>query len=188
MCGKNNSVTGTINFNVGSPPRVREKPEAIICTNFGYGITPASAGKTRQKSPYTLPSWDHPRECGKNYPIPVSVDSVCGSPPRVREKRWHARKAVDCRGITPASAGKTGQKAHWNWIYKDHPRECGKNVKTCKISSLVAGSPPRVREKLAIAKVDLFKIGITPASAGKTLNQPSSCLFNWDHPRECGKN
>ena len=46
MCGKNNSVTGTINFNVGSPPRVREKPEAIICTNFGYGITPASAGKT----------------------------------------------------------------------------------------------------------------------------------------------
>ena len=49
MCGKNNSVTGTINFNVGSPPRVREKPEAIICTNFGYGITPASAGKTFRK-------------------------------------------------------------------------------------------------------------------------------------------
>mgnify|MGYP001685232125 CR=1 FL=1 len=91
-----------------------------------------------------------------------------GSPPRVREKLF----AKGCRGlilrITPASAGKTGQKAHWNWIYKDHPRECGKNQLTGEWLPEEPGSPPRVREKHNSSKVRWRATRITPASAGKT--------------------
>ena len=110
MCGKNNSVTGTINFNVGSPPRVREKPEAIICTNFGYGITPASAGKTNTKPLARNIARDHPRECGKNERTETPRYSFLGSPPRVREKLAQSLASPLGSGITPASAGKTERK------------------------------------------------------------------------------
>ena len=48
VCGKNfNIVFHTLN-NIGSPPRVREKPKLEQCSEKIPGITPACAGKTHK--------------------------------------------------------------------------------------------------------------------------------------------
>ena len=50
----------------GSPPRVREKPDAWVCDRPKSGITPACAGKTNQQLGGATVFGDHPRVCGKN--------------------------------------------------------------------------------------------------------------------------
>ena len=72
---------------MGSPPRVREKPASGQGLNIENRITPASAGKTQIVKVEHCPSWDHPRECGKNLPLRHQFCVAMGSPPRVREKR-----------------------------------------------------------------------------------------------------
>ena len=74
---------------------------------MSFRITPASAGKTFIKWNIRLYSWDHPRECGKNWYDLMKVQKMLGSPPRVREKHDQTLFLVRWVGITPASAGKT---------------------------------------------------------------------------------
>ena len=67
MCGKNDVIDGTELIKPGSPPHVREKPEATPRINGSIGITPACAGKTL---PFFLKlrlRQDYPRVCGKDY-------------------------------------------------------------------------------------------------------------------------
>ena len=35
-------------------------------------------------------------------------------------------------------------------LFRDHPRECGKNVSPALFAAETEGSPPRVREKLLL--------------------------------------
>ena len=70
----------------------------------------------------------------------------------------------------------------------DHPRVCGKNTPLVFGASTGLGSPPRVREKLSLARERGGGSRITPACAGKTpCLQPTFEMFR-DHPRVCGKN
>lgn len=52
----------------------------------------------------------------------------------------------------------------------------------------VAGSPPRMREKLTSFSFFKYALRITPAYAGKTYTFESLGQFSKDHPRVCGKN
>ena len=45
-----------------------------------------------------------------------------------------------------------------------------------------------MREKLQYDGIDQLDLGITPASAGKTISFNSALACKRDHPRECGKN
>ena len=54
---------------LGSPPRVREKQGQTVLSKLFAGITPASAGKTIPAFSFKAFSWDHPRECGKNFDL-----------------------------------------------------------------------------------------------------------------------
>ena len=56
---------------------------------------------------------------------------------------------------------------------QDHPRVCGKNSNREEKEQAVAGSPPRVREKLYTNRKTISDPGITPACAGKTLKGPN---------------
>ena len=76
------------------------------------------------------------------------------------------------KGITPASAGKTKLSPSADRLSQDHPRECGKNSNMMAVTSWMWGSPPRVREKLKFIIQIQAEVGITPASAGKTLKDP----------------
>ena len=51
--------------------------------------------------------------------------------------------------ITPADAGKTLSDVDRDGNKKDHPRGCGENFATSRALALAAGSPPRMRGKLA---------------------------------------
>ena len=86
--------------------------------------------------------------CGKNRPSDLKKYQRWGSPPRVREKHAVFFQFMLISRITPACAGKTSLDSD--------------------LFGCLAGSPPRVREK---------------------LTRPSLTLWTgWDHTRVCGKN
>ena len=107
VCGKNVWLGQFVVLNLGSPPRVREKPVFKNGVGRSTGITPACAGKTRSCDKQRERHWDHPRVCGKNRLMVLNQMTSVGSPPRVREKPQPRIPAKMLTGITPACAGKT---------------------------------------------------------------------------------
>ena len=71
--------------------------------------------------------------------------------------------------ITPAHAGKTDDSYIPGTDTTDHPRACGENVRRRYSYRLHAGSPPRMRGKLADFHDPYTLQRITPAHAGKTF-------------------
>ena len=70
---------------------------------------------------------------------------------------------------------------------RDHPRVCGEKVFACSGRAFNQGSPPRMRGKGLKLILCVFRAGITPAYAGKSL---PAFLKKWakkDHPRVCGE-
>ena len=107
VCGENSNDSRVYGAVSGSPPRVRGKPPFIRVNLLCPGITPACAGKTRERSHAVAGAEDHPRVCGENRRNNQCRPSPQGSPPRVRGKpRDRLHRAIRCR-ITPACAGKT---------------------------------------------------------------------------------
>ena len=91
-------------------------------------------------------------------------------------------------GITPADAGKTiclSASRRWSG---DHPRGCGENSLNSSSCRRRSGSPPRMRGKLNSYPFRYLRLGITPADAGKTLNDAGMDGRRQDHPRGCGEN
>ena len=112
---------------MGSPPRVRGKPEKFLFPHLYQGITPACAGKTWCKNFPLLRVWDHPRVCGENTGYKNGIECVMGSPPRVRGKQLLRCLSFHALRITPACAGKTHPIRVPNLSPEDHPRVCGEN-------------------------------------------------------------
>ena len=106
----------------------------------------------------------------------------------MREKHPEIDENTGNVGITPACAGKTKVKLLTMLGHRDHPRVCGKNCVLPLQTSLVSGSPPRVREKHNNYIEEMVKDRITPACAGKTDRSVSCTMRSRDHPRVCGKN
>ena len=71
-------------------------------------------------------------------------------------------------GITPAYAGKSGQRTVTLQPAGDHPRVCGEKVPAPMVMTTGAGSPPRMRGKAAQEAGLLIGVGIIPAHAGKS--------------------
>ena len=86
VCGKNSILVPDTVIFLGSPPRVREKPEKDLISASQRGITPACAGKTPLRCNHLTSTRDHPRVCGKNVSNAIEAIKNLGSPPRVREK------------------------------------------------------------------------------------------------------
>ena len=125
VCGEKFFTKGTVEFRLGSPPRVRGKDGHHLLTSCSGGITPACAGKRGQML-HELPfSRDHPRVCGEKSALSKNFTREEGSPPRVRGKVANFGNQTTVRGITPACAGKSPQVRHRQPDYRDHPRVCG---------------------------------------------------------------
>ena len=152
----------------GSPPQVRGKRDATTKNDIQMRITPAGAGKTRERGTHKACRQDHPRRCGENPYVAGIVTCEAGSPPQVRGKLILSIGYGSSRGITPAGAGKTHRL-----------RRC---------YGFAAGSPPQVRGKPCSKLIVVVSSRITPAGAGKTLI--ISVIFDRrrDHPRRCGEN
>ena len=151
-------------------------------------ITPACAGKTLGRGSLYGRGWDHPRVCGENFLLFVLWVFPVGSPPRVRGKREIAEPVFIHPRITPACAGKTLEGIRCSWGNQDHPRVCGENTVRRRTHYCAGGSPPRVRGKRNLVPVNIPRVGITPACAGKTSVFVKRSPVLKDHPRVCGEN
>src|SRR5690625_7780456 len=83
-------------------------------------------------------------------------------------------------GITPAYAGKTLFPNFKTMCIWDHPRVCGKDAGPLCFCLGVAGSPPRMRERLNFHQYPSFRTGITPAYAGEPSLTVSSFSHVWE--------
>ena len=68
---------------------------------------------------------DHPRMCGEKGGLLDACSGCFGSPPHVRGKEFDDETGEFQKGITPAYAGKSTDKAIKYLAKKDHPRVCG---------------------------------------------------------------
>ena len=64
---------------------------------------------------------------------------------------------------------------------------CGEKPFVTGRSTVLMGSPPRMRGKGPLPRDALPALGITPAYAGKSLWSGSVRVWVWDHPRVCGE-
>ena len=133
-----------------------------------FFVSPAYAGKSPAAA-YACPgTQDHPRVCGEKAEQIKKSSADTGSPPHVRGKDICVFVGVDCRGITPACAGKRRKSQPRTLPGWDHPRMCGEK-KLRSVSTISAiGSPPRMRGKDAANSFRTQFYGITPAYAGKS--------------------
>ena len=110
---------------VGSPPRGRGKVPDTLLRSVANGITPAWAGKRKQKDKMVQNEKDHPRVGGEKVSSASPMKRLKGSPPRGRGKEVKTTKDSQTDGITPAWAGKSfgisGRYHHG----RDHPRVGG---------------------------------------------------------------
>ena len=188
VCGENLTKVTILLFRIGSPPRVRGKPNGTINPDGHGRITPACAGKTSDNFLYSARRGDHPRVCGENGMQSTARLMIIGSPPRVRGKlKVKLRRRVKNR-ITPACAGKTIAETLGRDAKEDHPRVCGENAFLRSQEADSGGSPPRVRGKPSAFSLVFVIFGITPACAGKTLIHRHVGVECEDHPRVCGEN
>ena len=164
----------------GRVPGIRKDLERM-------GITPAYAGKSYTRTCYAYNVRDHPRVCGEEAPVFLSLMARTGSPPRMRGR-------VSCRvcsvfqlGITPAYAGKSAAAPLVSTPARDHPRVCGEEVQVGPHFRVKEGSPPRMRGRGIVPKIQRPGCGITPAYAGKRAFFFLHNLPFWDHPRVCGE-
>ena len=126
-CGENASSGCPRGTNLGSPPRMRGKPIAVMISGSAPRITPADAGKTDLFAGCVNRLEDHPRGCGENRAVKSRMMSARGSPPRMRGKRLCASDTAGHARITPADAGKTFVVFNAHCFEQDHPRGCGEN-------------------------------------------------------------
>ena len=94
---------------------------------------------------------------------------------------------VSNRGIIPAYAGSTVEKALIVPPPRDHPRVCGEHSSRSEPRRLCPGSSPRMRGAPCRQVRRPHQRGIIPAYAGSTPTSSSARSTGRDHPRVCGE-
>ena len=167
VCGEKLWASEPRVYGPGSPPRMRGKVAGGVFLPCRPGITPAYAGKSRDRNGHGSPHQDHPRVCGEKMTTASWTARQTGSPPRMRGKGM--------RYCPP--------RPRW-W---DHPRVCGEKYCSLPGEAGQSGSPPRMRGKVLLTARWSRSMGITPAYAGKSCGLLSTAWRSLDHPRVCGE-
>ena len=112
VCGEKLICCPAAGAATGSPPRMRGKGPQRGPGRGAPGITPAYAGKRWGWYVSYAALRDHPRVCGEKGVEGLKVNSMPGSPPRMRGKAATADQLGSVKGITPAYAGKRLKRSH----------------------------------------------------------------------------
>jgi len=187
VCGEEFGFNSRPHMGQGSPPRVRGGVLEARRTARRAGITPACAGRSVRGVRGVRSSADHPRVCGEELEVDYPERMSAGSPPRVRGGDKWANPCADCRGITPACAGRRVIAPSMLSRCRDHPRVCGEERSLHRPALLAHGSPPRVRGGAVRVLPSGMAKRITPACAGRSNRKKIACIGNLDHPRVCGE-
>ena len=167
---------------------MRGKPRLSDGRRLWGRLIPAHAGKTRAPIPIDSRSAAHPRACGENLDLPLSVNLDPGSSPRMRGKPAGMPKRQGARRLIPAHAGKTGGGVGGGVLGAAHPRACGENKTSSFAVGISSGSSPRMRGKRPGRYHDLIDRRLIPAHAGKTFRRWETKATGGAHPRACGEN
>ena len=187
-CRENGGDPKKTNTSDGSSPRVRGKPPRHPVGGAHPRLIPARAGKTWSRTASGRTPRAHPRACGENVTLPVSIVVYGGSSPRVRGKPHQQRHPLTRARLIPARAGKTRGCSRAGTPRPAHPRACGENDVHAAASGRFGGSSPRVRGKRAPPSSAGHRGRLIPARAGKTRKPPASPPPETAHPRACGEN
>ena len=187
-CGANQPSQMLRGSGAGSSPRMRGKRGVFLHRLRIVRIIPAHAGQTSTGSSSSSRSPDHPRACGANRCCRSPWASNDGSSPRMRGKPTHHRSHIIHNRIIPAHAGQTRFLPYWPWLWPDHPRACGANIRYSMSGIGRDGSSPRMRGKLLNVKTQVWNERIIPAHAGQTATTTKRRPLKTDHPRACGAN
>ena len=168
---------GSLSFAQGSPPHARGKDLDRGALGRLAGITPACAGK--RWSSWLSPGQrrDHPRMRGEKLSRPPDMLSRRGSPPHARGKGSYLKRLKTSVGITPACAGKSSAIFAAVSACRDHPRMRGEKGQKALFRVANTGSPPHARGKAVHVCPGAAAAGITPACAGKSLEQGQGSVW-----------
>ena len=89
--------------------------------------------------------------------------------------------------ITPACAGRRNLKWQFVTWMKDHPRVRGEKCARIRSAPTSMGSPPRARGEVENALDRMWREGITPACAGRSVGRGPDRARRPDHPRVRGE-
>ena len=145
VCGEQRLKKSVIKMQSGSSPRVRGAGRVRRGRECPHGIIPACAGSSHRRCNQRGMARDHPRVCGEQLTVAVTVVPVEGSSPRVRgaaEVNGLRDKRV---GIIPACAGSSRPFLRGRERQRDHPRVCGEQPDWMVKLVAAWGSSPRVR-------------------------------------------
>ena len=124
---------------------------------------------------------------GEDHCPQAPIRELRGSPPHARGRRGKRRAERDHPRITPACAGKTGDKARAKKSLADHPRMRGEDVVVWLAGPGPWGSPPHARGRPSAEGSESSFVRITPACAGKTACCQEFHTSSTDHPRMRGE-
>ena len=154
VCGEHSATLLPMLLIVGSSPRMRGAPSTLLRGSAALGIIPAYAGSTGNTVVQGYIDGDHPRVCGEHRSLSARPTDTWGSSPRMRGARTHWCLPKSPWGIIPAYAGSTSLIYGQTISTRDHPRVCGEHCFFQPMEGMLAGSSPRMRGALLIARLD----------------------------------
>ncbi len=110
-----------------------------------------------------------------------------GSSPRARGGLAACSTTRQGRGLIPASAGRTVRARNRCHALRAHPRERGEDLSSMREQALTEGSSPRARGGLLCWLGEWARVGLIPASAGRTIASQNLRRSTTAHPRERGE-
>ena len=154
---------------IGSSPLTRGKRQLMRRCPFRLGLIPTHAGKTWRSWCQSCWWGAHPRSCGEDALISVSLGAAMGSSPLTRGKLSLTVGYSGLIGLIPAHAGKT--RSGQSLIFRGwaHPRSRGENSHVPEALPVREGSSPLTRGKLLMLSPRRLLDGFIPTHAGKTL-------------------
>ena len=129
----------------GSSPRIRGESHQGAPLPSAPGIIPANTGRIGHSGVSFQVGGDHPREYGENANMPLDLNQLPGSSPRIRGEWLLMRLIMLPVGIIPANTGRIRWKSARSKGARDHPREYGENIGSKDDPRTGAGSSPRIR-------------------------------------------
>ena len=186
VCGADVSWNRAFWHRMGSPPRVRSRPDVSRGDDMTMGITSACAEQTPPSHANCSATADHLRVCGADGIMNRTKSCPMGSPPRVRSRRASHSCAMFHVGITSACAEQTATCRVSASAISDHLRVCGADGSESFDLNVNTGSPPRVRSRPSLSGRAARRGRITSACAEQTGWTLRNRRSPPDHLRVCG--
>ena len=171
---------------LGSSPRRRGPQRHRHARAAGARLIPAQAGTTLQVRVPLAPPRAHPRAGGDHLAFGDFDRSVTGSSPRRRGPRECGGAVAGRRRLIPAQAGTTGVRRGCAHRRGAHPRAGGDHLLAFDPDVSHAGSSPRRRGPLPELACSVPGVGLIPAQAGTTHQQPALDLRHGLIPAQAG--